>query len=399
MRRFCFREPLMSRPSHQSPTKADESSNELSKLTHTLRTSERRMQAILDTAVDAIVTIDLSGIIRHVNHATERLFGYTESELIGQNVSMLMPAPYSAEHDGYLQHYLETREARIIGSGREVEAKRKDGTTFPVDLAVSEVTELGLFTGILRDITDRHAERRRLMESERLAALGQAMTGLTHESRNALARSQSNLRMLARRLQDRPELLELIRGALQANDAIRRQFEEVREYAAPIHLHLEQLSLRNLIESVWENLAGERENHIAELRFANDASCDICEVDTFHVQNAFRNIFENSLAACTDPVEILVTISDDELDRRPALRVSIRDNGPGLPVEIVGKIFDAFFTTKARGTGLGLAIVRRSIEAHNGRVEGRSGDTNGAEITLILPRTRRDDLTENHHCR
>jgi two-component system sensor kinase FixL len=367
-------------------TMRSESSEQITALSETLRSSVARLQAILDTAIDAIITIDAHGIINSVNRATERILGYSETELVGRNVSILMPQPFASEHDRYLERYLSTREPRIIGIGREVVARRKDGTFFPVDLAVSEVVGLGLFTGILRDITQRNFERERLIQSERLAALGEAMAGLTHESRNALARSQSNLRMLARRLTDRDDLLGMIHGAMRANEDIRRQFEEVREYAAPIKLHKDPHDLRLLLDAAWNLLEEEREVRAASLKIDPHYFDLTCDVDTLHVQNAFRNIFENSLAACTGETEITVKFCEDLISGRPAIRVSISDNGPGIPADIYANIFDAFFTTKTRGTGLGLAIVKRSVEAHGGRVTAQPGLSGGAEIILTFPR-------------
>ena len=153
------------------------------------------LAAILDTAVDAIVTINSQGLVLHVNRAFQKMFGFLPAEVIGQNVSMLMPEPDRSAHDGYLHRYHATRQASIIGIGRQVMGKRKNGSMIPVDLAVSEV-RIGsqvLYTGILRDMTERRQveddlrqAQMQLIQSERLAAIGQMMTGIAHESRNAL---------------------------------------------------------------------------------------------------------------------------------------------------------------------------------------------------------------------
>ena len=153
-----------------------------------LRDREERIRTILDTAADAIITIDQRGIIDGVNPATERLFGFTEGELVGRNVKMLMPSPYQDEHDGYIARYLKTGEARIIGSGREVIARHKDGSTFSIDLAVSEMDHFGRFTGIVRDISVRKRLEREVLdiaasEQQRIGqdlhdGLGQELTGL-----------------------------------------------------------------------------------------------------------------------------------------------------------------------------------------------------------------------------
>jgi signal transduction histidine kinase len=239
----------------------------------------------------------------------------------------------------------------------------------------------------LRRLAERRRLAKRVVEAERLAAIGEAMAGLTHESRNALARSQANLRRLSRRLKDRPELLELIEAALAAQDDVQRLFEDVRQYAAPLRLRCEETDIRQLILEAWDKLALERAGRDARL-FAEPNGIDlICQVDCFTLRNAFRNILENALAACEDPMRLEVTFQAVQLGGFPALQVSLCDNGPGFPPETVDSAFKAFHTTKTHGTGLGLAIVKRTVEEHGGRVALGTSPAQGAEIILTLPRT------------
>jgi PAS domain S-box-containing protein len=158
--------------------------------------SEARLRAVLETAVDAIITIDGRGTIQSVNPATVRLFGYVAAQMIGQNVKMLMPSPYQEEHDGYLERYLRTGQKRIIGIGREVQARRKDGTVFPIDLAVSEVEPGKLFTGIIRDISERRFAEARLREADRMASIGALAAGLGHDMNNVLLPVRAHLNAL-----------------------------------------------------------------------------------------------------------------------------------------------------------------------------------------------------------
>ena len=238
----------------------------------------------------------------------------------------------------------------------------------------------------LRRLADRRYLSKRLVEAERLAAIGEAMTGLTHESRNALARSQANLRRLARRLKDRPELLELIDAALAAQDDVQRLFEDVRQYAAPLQLNRQEANVRDLVFEAWEKLALERKGRDAGLRELPNETNPICKVDPFSLRNAFRNILENALAACTDPLRVDVVFQTAWIAGTSALQISLRDNGPGFPPESAGRAFDAFYTTKTHGTGLGLAIVKRTVEEHGGRVALGAPKGQGAEIILTLPR-------------
>lgn len=192
-----------------------------------------RCRAVLNTAVDSIITIDSQCVIASVNPATTRMFGYRDSELLGRNVSMLMPEPWASQHDEYIRRYLQTGKASIIGVGRQIMALRRDGSTFLVHLAISEFTvrQTRYFTGIIRDLTDLEQVQKQLLQSERLAAIGQMVTGLAHESRNALQRAQACLDMLALDLQHQPEQLDLARRARTALQDLHRLYEEVRSYA------------------------------------------------------------------------------------------------------------------------------------------------------------------------
>lgn len=353
-----------------------------------LEKSEEQIRTILNAAADAIITIDQQGNIRGANPATIRMFGYSENELIGQNVKILMPKPYSDEHDEYLKRYLETGEARIIGIGREVEGKRKDGTLFPIDLSVSEVDHLGLYTGIVRDITERRSIQDQLIQSERLSALGEAMAGLAHESRNALGRSNANLNQLRRRLTGKGDLLGLIERALQANSDIQRQFEEVREFAAPIKPRVKPVDVPSVIQKAWEELADEQFLSMSSLNITPTNFAEYFEADPQLLRDVFRNMMENSLSACEGTCKLSVTLSKIVRNKVPTVLISFHDNGPGMSAEAKEHAFDSFYTTKTRGTGLGLSIVKRIIEAHGGQVEIGNDDQPGTEILIALPQRK-----------
>jgi signal transduction histidine kinase len=224
------------------------------------------------------------------------------------------------------------------------------------------------------------------MQGERLAAIGQMMTGLAHESGNALARSRSCLELLAWEVEGRPEALQLIQGIQKAQDHLQQLYEEVRGYAAPIKLERDLWDVGRIWRQAWENLRLARQGRAAVLREEADNVDLHCVVDPFRLEQVFRNLFDNALAACSDPAEITVRCADRALDGRPALEVSVRDNGPGLGPEQRQRIFEPFYTTKTKGTGLGMAIVQRIVEAHGGRIAVGSGLARGAEIVLTLPR-------------
>jgi signal transduction histidine kinase len=251
---------------------------------------------------------------------------------------------------------------------------------------------------LLRTSLARVAERQRLaaelqeaqqraLQAERLAAIGEVYTGLAHESRNALQRSQACLERLAKRVRDRPEALDLIARIQRAQDHLHHLYEEVRTYAAPLnHLKRQRCDLRQLLHESWADLAVQRKNRRAEL-VAEAAGFDLhCWVDPHRMEQVFRNILENALSAGLDPVEIRVEWAETDLDGRPAVRVAIRDNGPGLTPEARQRIFEPFYTTKTKGTGLGMAITKRLVEVHGGRIAVGNPPGPGAEIVVIMPR-------------
>ncbi len=349
--------------------------------------TNQQLQAVLNTAVDGIITIDERGIVQSFNPAAERIFGYPADEVIGKNISILMPSPFREDHDRYLANYLETGEKKIIGIGREVQGQRKDGSTFPCNIGVSEIElpNRKLFTGVVRDVSEqKHAEERAL-RAERLAAIGQTVTGLAHESRNAFQRSQACLEMLAIELEGRQSELELVERVQRALDHLHHLYEEVRDYAAPINLDRQPCDICHIWRDAWTHLEVTRRDKTIKLSEEVGAVDVTCDADWFAMGQVFRNILENATAVCADPGKIVVRCRETSLNDQPALCVMVRDNGPGFEPVAKEKVFDAFFTTKAKGTGLGMAIAQRIVEAHGGLIAVGDGGP-GAEIEVTLPR-------------
>jgi signal transduction histidine kinase len=231
----------------------------------------------------------------------------------------------------------------------------------------------------------RHAQQRAL-QAERLAAIGQMVAGLAHESRNALQRSQACLEMLALKVRDRPEALDLIARLQRAQEHLHHLYEDVRSYAAPIVLDRRPCDAGQVWREAWSHLDAEHSGRPARLR-EELATADLRLVaDPFRLGQVFHNILDNALAAVRGPVEVVVRAEEADLDGAPALRVTVRDNGPGLDPERAPQVFEPFYTTKARGTGLGLPIVRRIVEAHGGVIAVGEGPGPGAAFLITLPR-------------
>jgi two-component system sensor kinase FixL len=349
---------------------------------------QARLKSIVETAVDGIVTIDERGVIETVNPAAEILFGHTATELVGRNVSILMPNPYRSEHDEYLARYLATGKQHIIGSGREVTGQRKDGTTFPMRLSVGEfwLGRRRMFTGVIHDLTQQKRAEERALQSERLAAMGQMISVLTHESRNALQITQANLEMLAVELPEHVEALGYVARIQSSQDRLHSLFEELRTFAGPMVLDREPCSLDRIVDRALRQLteAGIKK-HVQVYHESHGVDLQ-CTVDQFRMERVFCNLLDNSLAACPDPVAIRASWSDVRLDDHPALELVLFDNGPGLSDELRQRIFEPFFTTKPKGTGLGLAITKRIIESHGGRIALGNDRHAGAEFIITLPR-------------
>jgi signal transduction histidine kinase len=229
-------------------------------------------------------------------------------------------------------------------------------------------------------------DHHRLLQSERLAAIGQMVTGLAHESRNALQRTHACLDMLAEHIKDRQDALDLVARIEKSQDELHVLYEQVREFAAPLRLDRQPFDLDAIVAAAWTDLEVVRESRDVELDRIRSDTDRVCSVDRFALAQVFRNIFENSLQACDDPVRISVRYDAARLRGQPALRIAVRDNGPGLSAEERSRIFEPFFTTKIHGTGLGMAIAERIVTAHGGDVEIGEIRARGTEIVVTLPR-------------
>jgi PAS domain S-box-containing protein len=348
--------------------------------------TRQALEAVLKAAPCLIVIVDSAGIIRDFSPFAETLTGYTAAEVMGRDwFEVFIPDPELASR---VRQELVRALSTPFSAGYTNPIWTRDGTerlfvwnTCPL---VQETGETMLL-GVGQDITPLREAQKRALQTERLAAIGEMITGLAHESRNALQRSQACLEMLAMEVQDRPAALDLVARIQNAQDALHALYEEVRDYAAPIRLKTAQVNLRRLVEDTWENLAFERQRHPASLTIGACEGIPRCRVDPLALERVFRNVLENSLTCGAVPVRIEVELSSATLHDRPAYRVTFSDDGPGMSAETRSRVFEPFYTTKTKGTGLGMAISRRLVEAHGGRIEVGESSAPGAEIVITLP--------------
>ena len=353
--------------------------------------SEAHVRSILATIPDAMVVIDEYGQILSFSAAAEKMFGYSESDVLGENVSMLMPSPDRERHDGYLRHYRETGERKIIGIGRLTTARRRDGYTFPIELSIGEawVGEKRIFTGFIHDITDRQEVELRLrdLQSElahvgRISEMGSLASSLAHELNQPLT-AIANYCEAARDLvpvETTDEPLATIREALDeaAKESIRagQIVQRLRSFIGRGEAEYCVESLGRLItEANALALVGSREYGI-DVQMQLDPEADKVFVDRVQIQQVLTNLIRNGIDAMIDaPVRSLIIRST--VGPGGLATISVEDTGPGIDKSIAPQLFQPFVTSKKTGMGVGLSICRTIIEGHGGRIwfESNSGGT------------------------
>lgn len=355
--------------------------------------SEARLASVLDTAVDGIVVIDESGRILVYNKACEELFGYAAGEVLGRNVKCIMPPRYADHHDGYLARYLVSGERRIIGIGREVEGRHKDGTVIPVELSVGEARtpEGRQFIGILRDLRmRREAEDRmrdlqaQLVHMARVSAIDEMGATLAHELNQPLTALVLYLQAMQRGAGSDKDSRDLLDKALREAQRAASIIQHTRKFVEKRETKRVSVSLEGLVDEAVElTLIGSRPTGTHFVRDYDPAIGKI-EADPVQIQQIVVNLLRNALDAVKERADPAIRIETRRRDGRATIAVS--DNGPGVPAELVADLFKAFSSSKRNGLGLGLAISRSIAQSHGGdlTVEPRWRD-GGARFELSLP--------------
>ncbi|MDO8420911.1 MAG: PAS domain S-box protein [Parvibaculum sp.] len=360
--------------------------------------SRERLEALLATAVDGIVIIDKAGSVQVYSPACERLFGYVSDEVVGHNVKMLMPSPYHEQHDDYLDHYKTTGEKRIIGIGREVVGRRKDGSTFPMYLSVGEGRFNGeaMFVGIIHDITDAQAAQQALREVQsellhvsRLSAMGQMASALAHELNQPLAANMNYVNAALRTLEPLKRDEVRLAGELLAKAAaqtaragqIIRRLRDFIEKGQSVHALAE---LNDVVEeALGLALVGAAVANVkVQRRFQRGLKP--VSIDKIQIQQVVLNLVRNAIEAMQGGTHSVLTIATFATGNN-RVTVSVSDTGPGLAPEVEGKLFLPFTTTKDTGMGIGLSVCRSIIEAHRGKIWAGTAEGGGALFSFQLP--------------
>ncbi|WP_349643840.1 PAS domain S-box protein [Bradyrhizobium sp. LMTR 3] len=367
-------------------------------------TREAHLRAIIDTVPEATVVIDERGIIQSYSATAERMFGYTAAETVGRNVKLLMPSPYREEHDGYIKRYLESGKRDPIGAGRAIAGQRKDGSTFPIELAVGELWSGShrFFAGFIRDLTERQETEARLqaLQSElvhvsRLSAMGEMASAIAHELNQPLSAVTNYLKGSQRLLSgsDSQQMAVVRDGldraagqALRAGQIIRR----LRDFVGRGESEKRIESMTKLIEEAAAlALVGAKEKGV-RVSFDLDPHVELVVADKVQVQQVLVNLMRNAIEAMEECNKRELTICTKPADEG-MIAVQVDDTGAGISEDMALKLFQPFSTTKPHGMGVGLSISRTIVEAHGGQIEGMPRPGGGSTFRFTLPVVREDE--------
>lgn len=361
--------------------------------------------ALTRTAIDGIMVIDEKARVQVYNPACERLFGYAPNEVLGRNVDMLMPEPYHSEHDGYIERYLKTSIPHIIGIGREVVGRRKDGSTFPMYLSVGEgeVNGQRIFVGIVSDISQQRARDKRIQELQgellhvtRMTAMGEMTSALAHEINQpltALLNYTSAARRMAKNFgEDGAKLADILDRAIAQTERAGLIIRRLRNFIEKREPDRSPENINKVVEdAIALGLAGFRDTGT---KWTLKLQPDIPQVliDKVQIQQIMVNLIRNAIEAMSGRGKRQLTITTRLAGSD--VEIAVSDTGSGLPEDVVSRLFHPFVTTKERGMGMGLSICRTIAEAHGGRLWLGANTPEGATFKLSLPASAEAEASE-----
>jgi PAS domain S-box-containing protein len=354
--------------------------------------SEDRYRSVVDNVVDGIITIDARGLIRSFNPAAERIFGYQAAEMVGRNVAMLMPEPYRGQHDGFIANYLKTGDARIIGIGREVVGQRRDGSVFPLELAVGEFRLDGerMFTGIVRDISQRKELEAQLLQAQKMESVGQLAGGIAHDFNNQLGIILFDLDLLIAQTEGNTALLhdlgKIRRVVLRAAELTRKLLLFSRRQ----RMEFRPLNLNQQVREMERMLARLLGTQI-QIHLQLTEGLWAIQADPGALDQMLINLALNARDAMPEGGALYLETRNVPTPPPaspypgPLACLAVRDTGTGMEEKVRRRIFEPFFTTKDQGTGLGLAMVYGIVQSHRGWIAVDSSPGRGTRFEIFLP--------------
>ncbi len=361
-----------------------------------------RLRTVFDTSPEGIVVIDEAGRIEGFSTAAQRIFGFTRDEVVGRNVSMLMPSPDSENHDSYIQRYLTTGEKRIIGIGRIVTGRRKDGTDFPMELAIGEarIGARRIFTGFVRDITERRDRERRIQELQaelthmsRISEVSAMASAFAHELNQPLAAASNYLNAVRRWVAEQAGTgaQRMAEGMERALAEIARTGQIIRRLRDFIEKRESERKIEPIGQVVEEAVALAQvgaETRALDIRLDFAPNLPPAAIDRVQIQQVVLNLVRNAMDAMAVSRERRLIVAV-----KPAadggIEIAISDTGPGLAPEVAANLFKPFVTTKRGGMGIGLSICKTIVEAHGGRIGAESVPGKGTAFRFTLPAAKR----------
>jgi PAS domain S-box-containing protein len=367
-----------------------------------LQRSDLMLRSVLESVGDAILTIDTHGIVLNINPATTRLFGYSPEEMIGNNIKMLVPENIREHHDGYLDAYLRTGVAKIVGVGREVVAICKDGSTLPCDLMVSSFKLNGKihFTGVMRDIRARKRLEEQFRQAHKMEAFGQLAGGVAHDFNNLLTVILGATEMIAASVTNQPMKDELRTSVHDIQESARRATDLTRQLLAFSRKTVLEPKLLDINASIQETEKILRRLIGEDIALVTQLEPDLPRVfvDPGQLSQVVMNLCLNARDAMPAGGRLVLQTSRLALEGAQAeargltregayVRLAVRDSGTGMTEEVLGQVFQPFFTTKevGRGTGLGLAVVHGVVTQSGGSVSVQSAPGHGSTFEILLP--------------
>lgn len=343
-----------------------------------------KFRQIVETAELAVVTINENHEVVYMNPAAEKMFGYAREEIMGGDLSPLIPEEHRSRHRHYVERYAHTRRAKLMGHAAQVEGQRRDGSRFPLQISFSEAEVAGgwLFTAIMRDLSQEHDLAEQVRRSSRLAILGEMVATVTHEIRSPLALIGGFARQLSKEpgLTDKAQhKLEIISQEVGRLESI---LNELGDLSRPQKYNWQETDLAEVVAHVGELMDPQLRRQKCRLSVIREQELPVIMADRDRLSQVLINLLNNAMQAGQGPPQVEVELRPDGAG---GVLLEVRDRGGGVPPQAQDKIFTPFFTTKPGGTGLGLPVARRIVEEHGGKITLENNDQGGATVRITLP--------------